>query len=53
MRIPMISGDEVDYLPRRRPYLPASPAGERHRIKRGYRRRERRIARLAIHAEEM
>jgi hypothetical protein len=43
-KIPMGSGDELDAFTRWRRYLHWRP-GERARIKRGYRRRERQVAR--------
>jgi chloramphenicol 3-O-phosphotransferase len=46
-RIPMISGDEWDALTRWRQYR-RWPAGVRAKVKRGYRRRERRAGRRWI-----
>ena len=51
MRIPMISADEIDAIEHQN--VVNWKAGERRRIKRGYRLRQRRIARLAIRSEEM
>ncbi len=47
MRIPLRGGDEYDALTRWRKVL-IWRAGERARIKRRYRRRERHAARLAV-----
>lgn len=47
-RIPFISGDEWDALSRRSKGLLSWRRGERRKIKRGYRRRERRLGRKAL-----
>ena len=51
-RIPLRNGDEFDAITRWRRYL-YWRAGERARIKRAYRRRERRVAKEEINRCEL